>query len=89
MLGVPYAPAVMILDVALAVVLSRSVLRSWHARQGGLVSALRAGVNPALIGRVGALIVNEVIRVLVIRSIIRPALNRAASSAQQEQPSYP
>lgn len=53
-LGRIYAPAVVSLDLALAAVLSRSVLRSWQARQSGLASAIRAGVNPALIGPVGS-----------------------------------
>jgi hypothetical protein len=88
-LGVIYAPAVVILDLTLAAVLSRSLLRSWRARQHGLGSALRAGVNPALIGLVGALTVNEVIRALVLRTLIRPAFNRAAHSGSQAQPPSP
>ena len=89
MLGLSYAPAVIILDVALAGVLSRAAFRSWQARHDGLASALRTGVNPTLIGLVGALTVNEVIRALVFRAMIRPAINGAASSAQRTQPFDP
>ena len=84
-LGMMYAPAVIILDLALAVVLSRSIRRSWHARQDGLVTALRAGADPALIGLVGALAVNEVVRALVFRTMIRPVVSGTASSAQRAE----
>jgi len=88
-LGVMYAPAVIILDLALAARLSRSVLRGWHFRQDGLASAVRAGVDPALIGLVSALTVNEVIRALVYRTMIHPALNRVAPVTQRAQPADP
>jgi hypothetical protein len=40
--------------VALGIALIRSVYRSWHARQLGLLGVVRAGVNPLLIGALAA-----------------------------------
>jgi hypothetical protein len=73
-LGIIYAPAVIVIDLSLAAVLSRSILRSWRARQGGLAAAVQAGVSPSLIGLVGAMAVNELVRAVVFRTLIRPAL---------------
>ncbi len=78
-LGIIYAPAVIIIDLSLAAVLSRSILRSWRARRDGLRAAVRAGINPALLGLLGALAVNELVRALVFRTLIRPALTRLES----------
>lgn len=71
---------VIILDIALAAVLARSIQRGWRERQRGLASAVQAGSNPALIGLVGALAVHEVVRAVVFRAIIRPALTRSEPS---------
>lgn len=79
-LGFITAVTVVILDLVLAVTLSRAVARGWRARHDGLVSALRAGVNPWLIGLVGAMIVDQILRALVIRALVRPALKRIESS---------
>jgi hypothetical protein len=79
-LGMIYAPAVIIIDLSLAAVLSRSILRSWRARRDGLAAAVQAGVSPALIGLVGAMAVNELVRAVVFRTLIRPALTRAESA---------
>ena len=40
--------------VALGIALIRSIYRSWHARQLGLLGVVRAGVNPLLIGTLAA-----------------------------------
>jgi len=40
--------------VALGIALIRSIYRSWHARQLGLLGVVRAGVNPLLIGALAA-----------------------------------
>ena len=79
-LGVVTALTVVILNLVLAVTLSRAVVRGWRARHDGLASALRAGVNPWLIGLVGATIVSESLRALVLRALVRPALKRIESS---------
>jgi hypothetical protein len=79
-LGMVYAPSVIIIDLSLAAVLSRSLLRSWRARQDGPAAALQAGVSPALIGLVGAMALNELVRAVVFRTLIRPALTRTASA---------
>jgi len=49
------ALATVTLDVALAVVLARSVRRGQRERRRGAASAVRAGLNPQLIGLAGAL----------------------------------
>jgi hypothetical protein len=64
-------------------VLSRSILRSWRARQDGLGAAVQAGVSSALIGLVGAMAVNELVRAVVFRTLIRPALSRAESAPSE------
>jgi hypothetical protein len=79
-LGIIYAPAVIIIDLSLAAVLSRSLVRSWRARQDGLAAAVQAGVSPALIGLVGAMAMNELVRAVVFRTLIRPALTRGESA---------
>ena len=79
-LGMIYAPAVIIIDLSLAAVLSRSILQSWQARQDGLAAAAQAGVSPALIGLVGAMALNELVRAVVFRTLIRPTLTRAESA---------
>jgi hypothetical protein len=71
------ALATVTLDLALAVVLSRSVRRGWRERHRGAASAVRAGLNPQLIGLVGALAVHEVMRAVIFRAMIRPALAHA------------
>jgi hypothetical protein len=71
------ALATVTLDVALAVVLSRSVRRGWRERHRGAASAVRAGVNPGLIGLAGALVVHEIVRAVIFRAMIRPALAHA------------
>jgi hypothetical protein len=76
----------MVLDIALAVVLTRSARQSWRERQRGPVVALRAGLSPALIGLVGALAVHEVVRAVVIRVVIRPAPGGSASNPPPEPP---
>jgi hypothetical protein len=62
------------LDLALAVVLARSIRRGWRERHHGAASAVRAGLNPQLIGLAGALVMHEVVRAVIIRAMIRPAL---------------
>jgi hypothetical protein len=71
------ALATVTLDLALAVVLARSVGRGWRERHRGAASAVRAGVNPGLIGLAGALVVHEVVRAVIFRAMIRPALAHA------------
>src|SRR5258708_10510838 len=79
-LGIIYAPAVIIIDLSLAAVLSRSILQSWQARQDGLAAAAQAGVSPALIGLVSAMAGDELVPAGVVRTLIRPALTRAESA---------
>jgi len=82
MVAVGFANALMVItvDLALAAVLSRAVVRGWHARQQGLATAVRAGVSPWLIGLLGAMVMNELVRAVVARTLIRPALASAESS---------
>src|SRR5258708_20163055 len=71
-LGIIYAPAVIIIDLSLAAVLSRSILQSWQARQDGLAAAAQAGVSPALIGLVSAMAVQPIFRAGVFPPPARP-----------------
>src|SRR5260221_11936515 len=73
-LGIIYAPAVIIIDLSLAAVLSRSILQSWQARQDGLAAAAQAGVSPALIGLVSAMAGNELVRAVGFATPDCPAL---------------
>ena len=80
-LGIIYAPAVVILQLVLAVTLSRAVARGWRVRERGLAAAIRAGWNPWLVGLVGAMTLNELVRAVVLRPLIRPALNPSESNS--------
>lgn len=79
-LGILNALVVVGLDTALAVMLARSIRRGRRERQRGLAGAVQAGATPGLIGLAGAMSVNELIRAMMIRALVRPALNRTESS---------